>query len=201
MSATLTPVVGTGLYYGGKLPIKSKLCLSLFCWKVNILYKESIVQSTAQAIVKGTIYIQIHLVRPHYKPTFWHDWGTSTSTWFLIIWNLCVLHCIAYLQTSMRLSKEHHNLQHLFNGSMHRWAEQSVTLVLGLYSFEEGVIRWRLASVVTYQGQGHGRHMYYVGQVRSVWRIWVASVRRVALQFLVRFYKREIIASSNVPLS
>ena len=28
-----------------------------------------------------------------------------------------------------------------FNGSMHRLAEQSVTVVLGLYSFEEGVIR------------------------------------------------------------
>ena len=28
----------------------------------------------------------------------------------------------------------------VFNGSMHRLAEQSVTVVLGLYSFEEGVI-------------------------------------------------------------
>ena len=188
MSATLTPVVGTGLYYGGELLIKFKVCLSLFGWKVNILYKERIVQSTAQAIVKGTIYRQIHLVTPHCKPIFWHDWGTSTSTstLFLIIWNLCVLHCIAYLQTSMRLAKEHHNLQHLFNGSMHRLAGQSVTVVLGLYSFEEGVIRWRLASVVTYQDQGHGTHMY-LGQVRSVWIIWVASVKRVAVQFLVRF--------------
>ena len=57
-----------------------------------------------------------------------------------------------------------------------------------------------MTPVVTYQDQGHGRHMY-LGQVRSVWRIWVASVRRVALQFFVRLYKREIIASSNVLLS
>ena len=58
-----------------------------------------------------------------------------------------------------------------------------------------------MTPVVSYHDQGHGRHMYYVGQVRSVWRIWVASVRRVALHFFVGLYKREIVASSNALLS
>ena len=73
-----------------------KICLSLFVWKVNILYKEHIVQCTAQAIVKGTISREMHLVTPHYNPTYLNMAEEQSFTFiFDKMKSVCAsLHCI-----------------------------------------------------------------------------------------------------------